>query len=316
MDPVRAARRRLGDYLDLSKARLNALVLATAAVGFVVAEDGPIGWSRLLATLIGTALAGLGANALNQFLERQRDGRMERTRGRPLPARRLTEREALTWGLTVALAGPVWLAMTVNLLTAGLAVLTQTLYLGVYTPLKTRSSLCTLVGAVCGALPPVMGWTGATGRIEPGALLLGATLFAWQIPHFMALAWLYREDYERGGFRMLPRLDPAGGITCLVVVLYSLVLIGLGPMLTLTGVAGWIYAGGSLVVGMGLLVMGLRLYRSRTRANARRVFLASLVYLPVVLGLMTVDRNPVFIRTVPLASVQADTSGTESSLES
>ncbi len=288
----RSAWMMASDYLELGKARLSALVLFTTAVGFVLASGAAVAWLRLGVTLVGTGLAALGANALNQWLEAQPDAVMNRTRGRPLPTRRMTSRAALRFGATAGLAGPVLLAVLANPLAGVLALAALAIYVWLYTPLKTRTPVNTLVGAVVGALPPLIGWTAACGRIELGAWLLAGILFLWQIPHFLALAWLYRDDYARGGFWMLPRVDATGGLTGCAAVVYALVLLQTTLVPTLTGLTGWLYAGGAAVLGVGLLLAAVRLERQRTDAAARRLFLASVVYLPVLLGLMLLDMHP------------------------
>jgi protoheme IX farnesyltransferase len=293
---LRADGRRglIGIYLQLAKARLSALVLLTTAVGFVMGTTGTgsIDWIRLLLTVGGTALAAGAANAFNQVAEMHRDALMHRTRTRPLPAGAIGPRHAVIFALLSAGAGLVILAVAVNLAAAGLALATICIYIGLYTPLKTRSTINTLVGAVCGAIPPMIGWVAATGSLEPGAWILGALLFVWQIPHFFALAWLYREDYTRGGYAMLPVLDRTGWLTGQVVVLTSLSLLPLALAVTLAGLTGWVYAAGSIVLGLWILVFGARLYTQRTDACARRLFVASIVYLPVLLCLMVADRGP------------------------
>jgi protoheme IX farnesyltransferase len=292
--PAGGLRGLVGIYLQLAKARLSALVLLTTAVGFVMGSTGTAGidWLRLLLTVAGTALAAGAANALNQVAEMHRDALMHRTRTRPLPSKAIGARHAVVFSLLSAGAGLAVLALTVNLAAAGLALATICIYVGLYTPLKTRSTLNTLVGAVCGAIPPMIGWVAATGRLEPGAWILGALLFVWQIPHFFALAWLYREDYARGGYAMLPVVDRTGRLTGQVVVLTSLSLLPLALAVTLAGLTGWVYAAGSIVMGLWILTFGARLYARRTDACARRLFLASIVYLPVLLCLMVADRGP------------------------
>ena len=277
-------------HIELTKARLVALVVMTAAVGFLVAA--PPGWSgALLAwTLAGTALAAAGAMALNQRMEAGLDALMERTRLRPLPARSLSLGQATRLGVVLSTLGIVVLAVETNLLTAALGLAIIALYILVYTPMKRRSTACTLAGAVCGALPPMMGWSAAAGTLAFGAWVLAAILFLWQIPHFLSLAWLYREDYERGGFRMLPIVDPEGKATAAMVILYSLALLPVGLSATFSGMAGWSYAFGSVLIGTAFVTMGVQLARTRSREAARRVFFASLVYLPLLLGLMVVDR--------------------------
>jgi len=289
---ARDVRATVGALLELSKHRLSSLVLLTTLVGFLLAAPGGVAWELLLATMLGTGLAAFGANALNQCLEVERDARMPRTRGRPLPSGRLSAATAWSYGVACSLIGPVILAGLVNVQAATLALATELIYLLVYTPLKTRSPLNTLVGAVCGALPPMIGWAAATGRLDAGAWVLGAILFVWQIPHFLALAWLYREDYQAGGFRMLPVVDVHGERTCQAILLYSLTLVPVALMLSLTGTTGRLYAVGAASLGLGLSALAAVLYRARSRANARRVFAASIVYLPLLLVLMLADRGP------------------------
>lgn len=288
--PRSRAARLAGLLLDLTKARLVSLVVVTTAVGFAMAARS--GWSSgdLLWTLAGTALAAAGSMALNQRMEAEADGLMERTRRRPLPTGALSPAFASAFGISVGSAGIVLLAWRTNLLTAALGLAVVAIYTLVYTPLKKRSTACTLAGAVCGAIPPMMGWSAATGTLGFGAWILAGILFLWQIPHFLALAWLYRDDYERGGFRMLPIVDPAGDATALMVVLYSLALLPVGLAATLSGLAGWAYAAGSLALGGALLALGVSLARTRSLPAARRLFYATLAYLPLLLGLMVSDR--------------------------
>ncbi len=290
--PDTGARIQLGAYLELAKARLIGLILMTTAAGFLLASEGLIVWARLGWTLIGTALAAAGANGLNQCMEADRDARMRRSCRRPLPSGRLSRCDALVFALGTAIAGPLVLAVLVDLLTAALALTSQLVYLSLYTPLKTRTPLSTLVGAVCGAIPPMMGWTAACGRLGPGAWILGAILFFWQVPHFLSLAWAYRDDYARGGFRILPVLDRSGQVTGQVIVLYSLTLVPLGLAATLAGISGGVYAVGSLLLGGVLVALAVRLYQRCRIADARRLFLASVMYLAALLGLMVFDRVP------------------------
>lgn len=293
--PQRGARGVIGSYAQLTKARLSALVLVTTAVGFVLASAGPapINWPAMLWTILGTALCAGCASALNQVWEIKRDARMHRTLQRPLPSGRMSALHAFLAAILMGYAGLCMLALGANLFAAGLALLTILLYVFAYTPLKPRTSLNTLVGAVCGAIPPMIGWVAAAGHLAGGAWILGAILFVWQIPHFFALAWLYREDYQRGGFAMLPVLDRDGRITTQVVVLTSLLLIPLGLLATLLNVAGFVAAAGSLVLGLWLLILCLRLHFNRSDANARRVFIASIIYLPLLLALMVIDRGSI-----------------------
>lgn len=282
-----------GIYLELAKARLTALVLFSTVTGFMLAPSGPPHWWILFWTVVGTALTAAGANGLNQWIEVRPDGQMNRTRRRPLPSRRISQRHALIAACSSAAIGVWILAVNANFLTAFLGALCLAIYVLVYTPLKRRSTLCTLVGAVCGAIPPMMGWSAATGHLDAGAWLLAILLFIWQIPHFLALAWLYRQDYARAGFCMLPVVDPHGHITCRMVVLYCLALLPAGLVVPLAGLTGLVSALGAAFLGAAMLWAGISLYRCRTEQNARRLFLASICYLPLLLLLMVGDRGPV-----------------------
>jgi heme o synthase len=289
----------------LTKAGLNFMVVLTTSVGFLLAHSGRLDWGLFGWTLAGTALAALGSSGLNQWLERRRDALMERTRNRPLPRGQMSPGQALAVSLVLALAGVGLLAWQVNLLTAALALSVQVVYITLYTPLKTRSPLCTLVGAYCGAVPPMMGFSAATGTLSLGAYILGALLFTWQIPHFLALAWLYREDYARGGHRMLPVVDESGRTTMLMIVLYALALAPISSALALAGLAGWTFAGSAAVLALGFAGLGLALWLQPTRQSARRVFFASIAYLPLVLLLLVLDRGPASTRAVEAQLVPA-----------
>lgn len=293
--PARAAARKrgiVGMYVELTKARLSALVLVTTAVGFALASVGPINWLTMLWTMIGTALCAGCASALNQLWEIRLDARMARTQHRPLPSGSMSAMHAFIAAMLMGYGGLCMLALGANLFASGLALLTIVMYVLAYTPMKTRSTLNTIVGAICGAIPPMIGWVAAAGHLDFGAWVLGAILFVWQIPHFFALAWLYRNDYERGGFAMLPVLDRDGRITTQVIVITSLMLIPLGLLATLLNVAGIAAAIGSLTLGLWLLALSVRLHRTRSDAHARAVFLASITYLPVLLALFVIDRGP------------------------
>jgi heme o synthase len=281
----------IGLYLELTKARLSALVLLTTAVGFVLATPAAIDWALFTWTLLGTALAAGCANALNQVFEAPRDRRMIRTAGRPLPSGAMSRTHAFVAAAAMGYVGIGLLAVLVNLYAAALALLTIVLYVAMYTPLKPRSTLNTLVGAVCGAIPPMIGWAAASGTIAGGAWLLAAILFVWQIPHFFALAWLYREDYARGGFCMVPVLDRGGEITGRVAVLTSMLLVPLALIGVLIGMAGLVYAVGSFALGVWLMILAGRFYVRRSDASARAVFVASIVYLAALLGLFVADQD-------------------------
>ena len=279
---------------QLTKARLSLLVLWTTAVGYLLAlgSGGAFDMARFVWTLLGTALAAASANALNQVIERRRDAAMARTQGRPIPSGLISTHAASILALTFGLTGIALLALRVNLLVGWLAAFTIALYVGLYTPLKTRTTLNTFVGAICGATPPMIGWAAVTGGLETGAWILAAILFVWQLPHFLALAWLYRHDYTRGGFVMLPAVDASGEVTSRIVLLTSLLLVPLGLMASLAGLAGWIYAIGSIGLGVVMLAKARRLMGERTDASARGVFLTSIVYLATLLMLLVIDSGP------------------------
>jgi protoheme IX farnesyltransferase len=287
-----ALTRRVHHIAELTKIRLVTFVAGTSAVGYLLGAGGAWSFARLAWTVLGTGLAAAGAMALNQWMESGRDALMERTRRRPIPAREISPALALLIGAATAAAGLALLAVTTNTLTAALGAAIIALYLLVYTPLKSRSPLCTLAGAVCGAIPPMMGWSSATGALGFGAWLLAAVLFLWQIPHFLALAWLYRQDYERGGFRMLPLIDRSGRLTSRVATLYAAALLPVALSASVAGIAGWVYGAGSLVLGLFLVGFGVTLVRTPGEAPARRLFLASLAYLPLLLALLVADRQP------------------------
>lgn len=280
-------------FMEITKARLNGLVLITTAVGYLLADVGPIDWVRMAWTMLGTGLAAASAAMLNQLLERDRDAQMRRTERRPLPTRRIPAPVVFALGIGSAFVGCSLLAMQVNVLSAGLALLNIAIYIVVYTPLKPRTTLNTLVGAICGGIPPMIGWAAVTGGLEPGAWLLGAFLFIWQMPHFLALAWMYREDYRRGGMTMLSVVDPQGEMTARVMVLTSLMLAPIGLAATLGGLAGWISAIVNLGAALAMTWKSYRFYLSRTDLVARQAFFASIVALPIALAAMVIDRGPV-----------------------
>lgn len=284
------ARRRAADFLALTKPRLVLMVLVTTLVGFYLGSWGEPDYGGLFATLIGTALAAGGTLALNQFLEREVDARMERTRLRPLPDGRLQPIEALAFGATITSAGLLLLTLAVGALSGLVTAVVVSSYLFLYTPLKRKTSLCSLVGAVPGALPPVIGWAAARGELGLGAWVLFAILFLWQIPHSLAIARLYREDYARAGLRLLPVLEPDGRSTGRQVVSHCLALLAVSLLPTLSGLAGSVYFVAALVLGVPFLGCGIGLAVSRSAAAARRLLCASLVYLPALLAVMAFDK--------------------------
>jgi protoheme IX farnesyltransferase len=283
-------RTALADYLELTKPRITSTVVMTALVGYVMGTRGPVSFWRLGVALVGTALVAAGASALNMLLERRTDALMLRTRNRPVAAGRLRVTEALAFGLALTLAGLGILRFGANPLAALVALVTWASYLFAYTPLKTRTSLSTIVGAFPGALPPVIGWTAARGQVEPGAVVLFAILFLWQIPHFLAIAWIYREDYARGGLPMLPVLDPAGVVTGRQAVANSLALLLVSVVPTFAGLTGRLYLVGAVGLGVAFTSVAVWSAIRRTTAAARSLFLASILYLLALCSLLLVDR--------------------------
>jgi protoheme IX farnesyltransferase len=276
--------------MELVKVRLSGLVLLTTLSGFYLASRGAVDWFLLFNTLTGTALLAFGASALNQFQERHLDARMKRTEHRPLPAERMSPDTALWFGAVSASSGILYLAVTVNGLTAAIGAATLLTYNLIYTPMKRFTWLNTIVGAVPGALPPVMGWTAARGTLSPESWMLFAVLFFWQIPHFMAIAWLYREDYERGGFVMLPHVDPDGRRTGRQAVWQSVALLAASVTPVLAGLAGNIYLTAALLLGMLMVWASWRFRYELTQAAARRLFLASITYLPLLLAVLALNK--------------------------
>lgn len=283
-------RSRLADFIDLTKPRMNFLIVITTAVGYYMAVRYSFEWVKLLHTLLGTLLTASAAGVLNQYAERCYDARMRRTATRPLPTRRVTPREALLFGLVLSVVGIAYLALSVNLLTAILGAFTLLSYVFIYTPLKRHTSLNTVIGAVPGAIPPVMGWTAVHGALSPEALTLFAILFIWQMPHFLAIAILYKDDYAAGGFKMLPVIDPGLHATSRQITLYSLWLIPITLMPVLLHMAGVIYFVLAMLLGLSFLSFGLSAAATRTRSDARKLFLASILYLPLLLAVLMIDK--------------------------
>ena len=279
------------DVLVLVKARLSLLVLITTLVGFLLGWKGPFDWVVLTATLLGTALCAAGASALNQWWERDIDANMKRTMDRPLPARRMRPVDALLFGLFFSSTGVAVLTLFTNWDAAVLAFATIAIYILVYTPMKRISSLNTLVGAVPGAIPPLIGWMAARGNYDLEGCLLFAILWFWQMPHFLAIAWMYKEDYAQGGFVMLTANDPDCATTSRQALLYSICLL----LVTLVpGVLGFnspVYFFGALLLGLVFSGFAVLFIRRRDRHAARNLFFASIVYLPVLLGLLVATKR-------------------------
>lgn len=280
----------VSDFLELTKPRITFLVLVTTLVGFYLASVSGVDLVLLLHTLLGTGLVAAGASALNMVLEHEADGRMRRTEQRPIPSGRLTPHQGLSFGILISLIGVLYLLVFVNLLTAILGGITSGLYLLAYTPLKTRTSLCTVVGAVPGAIPPMMGWTAVQNGLSFSAWWLFAILFLWQLPHFLSIAWLYKDDYARGGFPMLPVIDKDGSRTSRHIIVETIALVSVSLIPSLIGLFGITYLIGALILGAVFFVMGIRLVKAKTNTAARKLLLTSVIYLPLLLGLMMVDR--------------------------
>jgi protoheme IX farnesyltransferase len=286
---VAAPRARVADFVELTKPRITMLVLVTTAVGYALGLTGPFSAAACAALLAGTALVSCGASVLNQYAERDADARMKRTERRPLPSGRVTPGDALAFGLLLSAAG-LGLLASVNGLTYLLGAAALGSYVLAYTPLKRVTSLCTVVGAVPGAIPPLMGWAAAQGSLGAGAFALFAVLFLWQLPHFLAIGWMYREDYARGGFPMLTVTDASGRSAGRQAVLYAAALLPAALVAGELSAAGPLFLGGGLLLGGAFLYCAAAFARTRSLASARRLFLASVLYLPAVLGLMVFDR--------------------------
>jgi protoheme IX farnesyltransferase len=292
--PARLLRARLADAIELTKPRVTSMVLLTTLAGFYMGSRGGLDAMLLVHVLVGTALAAAGASALNQYVEREADARMWRTRSRPLPAGRMEPAHALFFGCLLSVAGLAQLAVAANRVAAGLVALTLLSYVFVYTPLKTRTALCTVVGALPGALPPLVGWAAAEGGITAGGVALFAILFVWQMPHALAIACLYRDDYARGGIVLLPVVTGGNEATGRIAIANALFLVPLSLLPAVWGYAGRGYFWGALLLGAAQALAAVPLVSDRTPRAARRLLLASVAYLPVLLGLMALDRQAPF----------------------
>ena len=287
---IPAVRSRSSDFIALAKPRLNMLVVASSLAGYVMGGGDMSNAMIVVATVLGTALVAGGASAYNQVIERGPDSLMRRTRLRPVPDGRLQPAESLLFGTALSLSGLLTLGIGVNGLSAGVAFVTLLTYALIYTPLKRRSSFATVVGAIPGALPPVIGWAAARGSLSEGGWVLFGIVFLWQLPHFLAIAWIYREDYARAGFPMLPVIEPDGRSTGRQAVYYCAALLPVSLAPTLVGLATTAYFVAALVLGLLFLGLTLRFARTRAVADARRLFFGSIVYLPVLWLLMIAFR--------------------------
>jgi len=280
----------LAVYADLVKARLTALVLVTTLVGFYIGNRGPMDYLLMIHALFGTALVAGGAAALNQLLEREHDARMRRTAGRPLPSGRLQPVTVMLFGGICAFVGTLWLALLVNPLTSVLGAISFVSYLFIYTPLKRVTWWNTAVGAIPGALPPLMGWTATRGELAGGGWALFAILALWQMPHFFAIAWIYKDEYARAGYQMLPAVDPDGRRTAHQSVNHTLLLLPVSLYPFLLHLAGPVYLGGAIILGAAYLWCAIRFARRLDIPSAKKLFFASILYLPLLLTVMVMDK--------------------------
>ncbi len=278
------------DLIELVKARLTLLVLLTTAVGFYLGAEGPVNWTALLQTVLGTAAAAAGAAALNQWWERRLDALMHRTQSRPVPAGRMRPLEALAIGTALSIFGVTYLAFVCNALSAALAAITIIIYIFAYTPLKLVSTFNTALGAVPGALPPMIGWAAARGTLNAGAWMLFAILFFWQLPHFFAIAWMYRDDYARAGFQMISSDDPTGERSASQSVFFCMLLLIIAGLPAYLGIANVFYLLAELILGGVFLAAAMRFLKTRTKSDARRLFLTSIIYLPLLLGALVLSK--------------------------
>jgi heme o synthase len=287
---AQSLREKITAYYELIKPRVSFLIVIIAAIGFCLGSQGNIKYLALFHTLTGIALLSAGIAALNQYMERELDARMKRTAIRPLPSGRLTPNQALLFGIFLTLMGEIYLTAFVNSLTAILGIIVIIGYLGLYTPLKTRTSLSTVIGAFPGAMPPMLGWTAARGELGIEAWVLFAILFLWQFPHFLAIAWMYREDYARAGIVMLPVVEPEGHITARQIINNLLLLLPISILPTMVGMSGKVYFYGAIILGLIYLYTGIRAALSKSRIQAKRLLLISVLYLPLLFLLMMLGK--------------------------
>jgi len=278
------------DLVELVKARLTLLVLLTTAVGFYLGADSPINFAALLHTVFGTAAAAAGAAALNQWWEYKLDGLMHRTRSRPVPAGRMRPRDAVILGTALSIFGVIYLAFVCNALSAALAAITIIIYIFAYTPLKRVSTFNTALGAVPGALPPMIGWAAARGTLNAGAWMLFAILFFWQLPHFFAIAWMYRDDYARAGFQMISSDDRTGERSASQSVFFCMLLFVVAGLPAFLGIATVFYLLAELVLGGVFIAVAMRFLKTRATSDARRLFITSIIYLPLLLGALVLSK--------------------------
>lgn len=288
---VAGGRSRAADYITLAKPRLNAMVVASSIAGYLMGHGNTWDVITMLSLVAGTALVASGASAFNQVYERGTDALMLRTRLRPMADRRVSPEDALLFATVLSVAGLLLLAFGANLLSALVALATLISYAAIYTPLKSRTSFSTVIGAIPGALPPVIGWAAATNDLSRGAWVLFGIVFLWQLPHFLAIAWMHREDYARAGFPMLPVIEPDGRSTARQSVLYAAALLPVSLAPTLLGMTTSVYFVAALALTLAFMLLTLQFARTRSHRDARRVFFGSITYLPVLWGLMIATRT-------------------------
>jgi len=285
---------RLSDYLELTKPRISTMALISVALGYTLASAHSWSLLPLIHAMLGIGLVAVGCNSLNQLLEIKSDKLMPRTAGRPLPSGKLSVSEVLVFGFLAALSGIFYLAVMVNLLTAFLSMLTLVLYVVVYTPLKRHTSFCTTIGAIPGAMPPILGWTAAGGNLNAASFSIFAIMFLWQFPHFLAIAWLYRHQYHQAGLKMLPAADPAPRVIGWMCVIYAMLLIPVSLLPQYVSLTGSVYSLVALTLGVAYLIFSIRFLSNETRKTARELIWCSLIYLPVLLITLTWDRLQLF----------------------
>lgn len=280
---------RLAAFVELTKPRIAFMLVLTSAAGFYIGNTGSFDFVLFGNAMIGIAILAFGVATLNQYIERSTDALMDRTKNRPIPSQRLTPTEALVFGLVQCLVAEIYLFFLVNPLTAGLGLVVIVGYVLMYTPLKTRTSASTAIGAIPGAMPPLMGWTASANEITIGAAVLFLLLFLWQFPHFLAIAWMYREQYAKAGILMLPVVEPSGRITARQIVLFSIMLVPVSLAPFFLGFAGVAYLIGASLLGIWFLVESIRTARAKTTDRARRLLMVSVLYLPLIFGLLVID---------------------------
>ena len=288
--PVAANPSRTMAYVSLTKPDVSFLVVMTTLAGYYLGSRGPLDWARMLHTVFGTTLVAAGTSALNHYIERASDAFMRRTASRPLPTGQLRPRDAAIFGVTLVVLGTVYLALVAGPLAAGLGLFTAVSYLALYTPLKKRTTLATAIGAIPGAMPPLIGWVAARGSLSKEAWILFAIMVLWQFPHFFAIAWMYREDYARAGIKMLPTVDPQGTRTFRQIIGTAILLLPVSLLPALIGMTGVLYFFSAVVLGFMLIQLCLWASASRTNVRAKWLMHATVLHLPILLGLMMYDK--------------------------